>query len=52
MPEPVTCDGDLVLVQTCAFLNQLMETTLFRLRVVVYQKDRYTQVGTNLSASS
>ena len=38
MPEPVTCDGDLVLVQTCAFLNKVMETTLFRLRVVVYRE--------------
>jgi len=38
MPEAVSCDGDLVLVQTCAFLNQLMETTWFRLRVVVYRE--------------
>jgi len=38
MPEPVTCDGDLVLVQTCAFLNRLMETTRFTLRVVVFRE--------------
>jgi len=38
MPEAVSCDGDLVLVQTCGFLNRLMETTLFRLRVVVYRE--------------
>ena len=38
MPEAVTCNGDIVLVETCAFLNRLMETTLFRLRVVVYRE--------------
>ena len=38
MPEAVTCNGDLVHVETCAFLNRLMETTLFRLRVVVYRE--------------
>ena len=38
MPETVTCNGDIVLVETCAFLNRLMETTLFRLRVVVYRE--------------
>ena len=38
MPEPVTCNGDLVLVETCAFLNRLMNTTLFRLRVAVYRE--------------
>jgi len=38
MPEAVTCNGELVLVETCAFLNRLMETTLFRLRVVVYRE--------------
>ena len=40
MPEAVSCDGDLVLVQTCGFLNKVMETTLFRLimRVVVYRE--------------
>jgi len=39
MPEAVTCNGVLVLVQTCAFLNQLMGTNLFRLRVVVYREN-------------
>jgi len=39
MPEPVTCNGDLVLVQTCAFLNRVMETTHFRLRVAVYREN-------------
>ena len=43
MPEAVSCDGDLVLVQMCAFLNRLMETTLFRLRVVVYRERTDTQ---------
>jgi len=38
MPGPLSCDGDLVLVQICAFLNRVMETTLFRLRVVVYRE--------------
>ena len=38
MPETVACNGDIVLVETCAFLNRLMETTLFRLRVVVYRE--------------
>ena len=40
MPEAVTCNGDLVLVQTCGFLNKVMETTLFRLimREVVYRE--------------
>ena len=38
MPEAVACDGDLVLVETCAFLNRLMETTRFRLRVAVYRE--------------
>ena len=39
MPEAVACDGDIVLVETCAFLNRLMNTTLFRLRVVVYREN-------------
>ena len=39
MPEAVTCNGELVLVETCAFLNQLMNTTLFRLRVAVYREN-------------
>ena len=39
MPEVVTCNGDLVLVETCAFLHRLMNTTLFRLRVVVYREN-------------
>ena len=38
MPEAIACNGDIVLVETCAFLNRLMETTLFRLRVVVYRE--------------
>jgi len=39
MPEAVTCNGELVLVEVCAFLNQLMNTTLFRLRAVVYREN-------------
>ena len=39
MPETVACNGDIVLVETCAFLNQLLNTTLFRLRVVVYREN-------------
>ena len=38
MPKAIACNGELVLVETCAFLNRLMETTLFRLRVVVYRE--------------
>ena len=39
MPEAVACNGVLVLVETYAFLNQLMDTNLFRLRVVVYREN-------------
>ena len=39
MPEAIACNGELVLVETCAFLNRLMNTTLFRLRVVVYREN-------------
>jgi len=39
MPEAVTCNGELVLVEVCAFLNQLMNTTLFRLRAAVYREN-------------
>ena len=39
MPEAVTCNGELVLVEVCAFLNQLMNTTVFRLRAVVYREN-------------
>ena len=33
MPETVSCNGTLVFVETCAFFNRLMNTSLFRLRV-------------------
>ena len=33
MPEAVPCNGILVFAETCAFLNRLMDTSLFRLRV-------------------
>ena len=33
MPETVSCNGTLVFAETCAFFNQLMNTSLFRLRV-------------------
>ena len=39
MPEAIACNGELVLVETCAFLNRLMNTTLFRLRVAVYREN-------------
>jgi len=39
MAEAIACNGELVLVEVCAFLNQLMNTTLFRLRVAVYREN-------------
>ena len=33
MPEAVPCNGILVFAETCAFLNRLMDTSLFRLRM-------------------
>lgn len=33
MPETIPCNGILVFAETCAFLNRLMDTSLFRLRV-------------------
>ena len=38
MPETVPCNGALVFAETCAFLNRLMNTSLFRLRVVLFRK--------------
>ena len=38
MPEAVPCNGRLVFVETCAFLNRLMDTNLFRLTVAVLRE--------------
>jgi len=39
MAEAIACNGELVLVEVCAFLNQLMNTSVFRLRAVVYREN-------------
>ena len=38
MPETVPCNGILVFAETCAFLNRLMNTNLFRLRVALLRE--------------
>ena len=38
MPETVPCNGTLVFAETCAFLNRLMNTSLFRIRVAVLRE--------------
>ena len=38
MPETVPCNGRLVFVETCAFLNRLMDTNLFRLTVGLFRE--------------
>ena len=37
MPEAIDCNGELVGIQACAFLNRIMNTNLFRLRVLVFR---------------
>ena len=37
LPEAIACNGELVGIQACAFLNQLMNTTLFILTVGVFR---------------
>ena len=38
MPETVPCNGILVFAETCAFLNRLIDTSRFRLRVAVLRE--------------
>ena len=58
MPEIVPCNGTLVFVETCAFLNRLMNTSLFRLRVMllreingVYQMISRSNININSNAT-
>ena len=58
MPEIVPCNGTLVFVETCAFLNRLMNTSLFRLRVGllreingVYQMINSSNININSNAT-
>ena len=37
IPESIACNGELVGIQACAFLNRLLDTTTFTLRVGVFR---------------
>ena len=49
MPEAVPCNGILVFAETCAFLNQLMDTNLFGLRVALLRETDYVYNVINIT---